>query len=183
MRWHVHGRRTVYDSSWVNVHIDDVELPSGEHLAHHVVEMPRKSVGAIVVDDDSVLLVWRHRFITDKWGWEVPAGWVDPGEDPQSAALREIEEETGWQASRIEKLTEYHPLSGLSTMHYSVYLARDAKRIGAPLDSNEVQRVEWVPLSDVPLLAAGGQIPDGPSLLILSYYLGIHQNLSDADRP
>ena len=77
MRWKVHGRRTMYESDWVNVYLDDVELPDGTHIDHHVLTMPKASQTAIVVDDtrDQVLLIWRHRFITDKWGWEVPAGW------------------------------------------------------------------------------------------------------------
>lgn len=71
-RWIVHGRRTVYVSDWVSVHIDDVELPDGHHVAHHVLDFPRGSVGAVVVNDshDRVLLIWRHRYITDTWGWE-----------------------------------------------------------------------------------------------------------------
>src|SRR5215813_2025705 len=99
MRWTVHGREAMYESDWVNVYLDDVELPDGKRLKHHVVTMPRPSVGAVVVDDqDRTLLIWRHRYITDRWGWEVPAGWVDPGEDRDDAVRREIEEETGWRA-------------------------------------------------------------------------------------
>lgn len=59
--------------------------------------MPRRSVGTVVVDGNgNTLLIWRHRFITDRWGWEVPAGWAEPGEDLAEAARREIVEETGW---------------------------------------------------------------------------------------
>jgi 8-oxo-dGTP pyrophosphatase MutT (NUDIX family) len=179
MRWRVHSRRVIYESGWVNLYVDDVELPDGHHVAHHVLDMPRRSVGAIVVDHQGrTLLVWRHRFITDKWGWEVPAGWVDPGEDPEFAVRREIEEETGWRPGLVERLIEYHPLSGLSSMHYTVFLASDAERISEPPDSNEISRVEWVPLADIPMMAAKGQIADGPSLLILGYYLGVHRNLA-----
>ena len=80
MRWTVHGRRTMYESDYVNVYLDDVEVPDGQHLEHNVLEMPRPSVGSVVVDDDDrTLLIWRHRFITDRWGWEVPAGWGGSG--------------------------------------------------------------------------------------------------------
>lgn len=182
MRWTVHGRETVYESAWVNVHLDDVELPDGQRLKHHVLAMPRPSVGAVVVDDqDRTLLIWRHRYITDRWGWEVPAGWVDPGEDLDTAVRREIEEETGWRAGHIERMVNYNPLAGISTLDYTTYVATDAVRIGPHPDTNEVSKVEWVPLTDVPKLAAGGQIPDGPSLLMLSYYLGVHRTLRRHD--
>lgn len=172
MRWQVHSREVIYQSSWINLYLDDVELPDGHHVAHHVLDMPRRSVGAIVIDDqDRSLLVWRHRFITGKWGWEVPAGWADPGEEPEQAARREIEEETGWRAGHVEKLVEYHPLSGISSMHYTAFLATDVERVGDPPDTNETSRVEWIPLREIPEMATKGQIVDGPSLLILSYYL------------
>ena len=82
MGWKVHGRRTMYESDWVNVYLDDVELPDGTHIDHHVLTMPKASQTAVVLNrtEDQILLIWRHRFITDTWGWEVPAGWVEPDE-------------------------------------------------------------------------------------------------------
>ena len=63
--------------------------------------MPNQAAGTIVRDPDrGVLLLWRHRFITDTWGWEIPAGRIDPGETPEQAAARETLEETGWEPAR-----------------------------------------------------------------------------------
>ncbi|HEV2088364.1 MAG TPA: NUDIX hydrolase [Cryptosporangiaceae bacterium] len=181
MRWTVRGRRTVYESAWVNVHIDDVELPDGRSIEHHVVAMPRPSVGALVLDGQgNTLLIWRHRFIPDVWGWEVPAGWVDPGEDLVGAVRREVLEETGWSIGRVEPLVEYNPLSGLSTMRYSAFVASEPEYVGSP-DDDETSRVTWVPLDAVPELAVTGEITDGPSLLILSYYLAIHRHRRGAE--
>jgi 8-oxo-dGTP pyrophosphatase MutT (NUDIX family) len=179
MRWHVHGTRPAYQSPWVEVWLDDVELPDGERIEHHVLKFPRPSVGAVVVDQDRAhtLLIWRHRHITDAWGWEIPAGWADPGEDLTVAVAREIEEETGYRAATIEPMTTYHPLSGISTMRYTTFLARDAVRVSAPVDTAETTKVEWIALADVPKLAAAGQIPDGPSLTALSFYLGMHRQV------
>jgi 8-oxo-dGTP pyrophosphatase MutT (NUDIX family) len=98
MRWKVHGQQTLYQSNWVNLELADVELPDGRHLDHHVLRMHRQSASAAVIDDQGrVLMLWRHRFITDRWGWELPCGWVDPGEDPAEATRREVLEETGWE--------------------------------------------------------------------------------------
>jgi hypothetical protein len=81
LRWTVHGHRDVYASDWVRVSLDDVEIPGGDRFEHHVVHFPRASVTAVVTDEaGAVLLLWRHRFITGTWGWEIPAGWGDPGE-------------------------------------------------------------------------------------------------------
>ena len=84
------------------------EVPGGQRIEHHELRFPRASVTAVVVDGDRVLLLWRHRFITNAWGWEVPAGWADPGEDPEDAVRREIEEETGWRAATVTPMTSYN---------------------------------------------------------------------------
>jgi hypothetical protein len=78
MRWTVHGERTLYASEWVGLGLVDVEVPGGARFEHHVVRLPREAVGTVVHDPQrGVLLLWRHRFITDSWGWEVPAaGWT-----------------------------------------------------------------------------------------------------------
>ncbi len=95
MKWVVHGERAVYESEWVSVALVDVEVPGGERFEHHVVRMPGEASGVVVQDGDRVLLIHRHRFITDSTGWEIPAGRVEMGEDPIEAAARETLEETG----------------------------------------------------------------------------------------
>jgi len=174
VRWHVHGSRPAYRSPWVEVWLDDVELPDGHHVEHHVLKFPRPSVGAVVLDRNRALLIWRHRHITDAWGWEIPAGWADPGEDLTAAVAREILEETGYRAATIQPMVTYNALSGISTMRYSVFAATGTTHVGDAVDTAENARVEWVPLADVPRMAPRGEIVDGPSLTALSYYLGIH---------
>ncbi|MHA6764823.1 NUDIX hydrolase [Streptacidiphilus sp. PAMC 29251] len=168
-----HGRRLVYGSDYVNVWLDDVEIPGVGRVDHHVLTMPRASTTSVVTDDQGrFLLLWRHRFITDRWGWEVPAGWTEPGEDPAAAIRREVEEETGWRPGKSVPLMEYDALAGISTMHFHCFHLTDCTYTGAPKDASESTRVEWVSEDDVVKLALGGEIADGPSLAALSYYLG-----------
>jgi 8-oxo-dGTP pyrophosphatase MutT (NUDIX family) len=177
LRWAVHGHRDVYTSEWVRVSLDDVEIPGGDRFEHHVLHFPRASVTAVVTDgEDRVLLLWRHRFITGSWGWEVPAGWADDGEDLDAAIRREIEEETGYRPHAIRKMLSYNALSGISDMRFSAFFASAPERVGPPTDRGESSRVEWVPLDEVPKLAAEGQIPDGPSLAALTYYLAVERH-------
>jgi 8-oxo-dGDP phosphatase len=175
MQWQTHGRRQVYGSEWVELWLDDVEVPGGRRFEHHVLRFPRQSTTAIVVQDDTILMIWRHRFITDTWGWEVPAGWTEPGENPDDAIRREIEEETGWRAREVEPMTRYYAINGISDMHFTTYVAHGADHIGDPTDIEETDRVDWLPIDDLLQLIAAGQILDGPTLMAISYYLGVHR--------
>lgn len=70
VRWTVVGEEIVYDSPWVSLRVADVVLPDRRRVAHHLVRVPAPAAGTVVSDDDrGVLLLWRHRFITDSWGW------------------------------------------------------------------------------------------------------------------
>lgn len=170
-RWKVHRRRTVYESDWVDVYLDDVELPDGTHIDHHVLTMPKASQTAVVLNDarDHVLLIWRHRFITDRWGWEVPAGWVEPGEDPEDSIRREILEETGHRVHEIAPMVEYDAVPGLSTMHFTAWVGHGTTQIG-PVDSAETTQVSWHPLSGLADLLQTRAIFDGPSLTSLAVF-------------
>ncbi len=96
VRWTVHGRRPIYDSPWVSLDLVDVEPVGGQRYEHHVVVVPYEAVCVIVQDPErGILLLYRHRFITDTAGFEVPAGGIDPGESVADAARREVLEETG----------------------------------------------------------------------------------------
>jgi 8-oxo-dGTP pyrophosphatase MutT (NUDIX family) len=165
VRWDVHGERSVYESDWMSLRLVDVEIPGGERFDHHVVRFPRPAVGTVVVDDDErVLLLWRHRFTTDSWGWELPAGGVDPGESLEEAAVRETVEEAGWRPRRLTPLTTYHPINGATDQRFTLFLGGDAVEVGPPTDPGESERVEWVPIEVVRREVAAGRVPDGMSL-------------------
>jgi 8-oxo-dGTP pyrophosphatase MutT (NUDIX family) len=172
MRWTVHGERTLYDSDWVRLTLVDVELPSGDRYEHHVVRIPAPASAAVVRRDGEILLLWRHRFITDSWGWEVPAGEVHEGEQPEEAAARETLEETGWRPGPLRALGSYFPMNGRSDQRFHVFVAQGAERVGEPSDQDEAERVEWVPEERVRELLRDGSISDGYSLVALYWALG-----------
>jgi 8-oxo-dGTP pyrophosphatase MutT (NUDIX family) len=64
----------------------DVELPDGERFWHHVVHLHRAATTVLVNNHDQVLLLWRHRFVQDRWGWELPGGLIDEGVEPIETA-------------------------------------------------------------------------------------------------
>ena len=170
MRWTVHGERTIYDSEWMRLALVDVELPSGPRFDHHVLRMPAEAAGVVVdVEGRGVLLLWRHRFITDTWGWEVPAGRVDPGESVIDAARRETIEESGWEPGELTLMTRYFPANGTTDTTFNLFVTTTATRIGEPTDVDEAERIEWLRWDQVRDEIAAGHVGDGLSLTALLY--------------
>jgi 8-oxo-dGTP pyrophosphatase MutT (NUDIX family) len=172
MRWTVHGERSVYESDWISVALADIEIPGGDRFEHHVVRAPKKAAGVVVHDPAlGVLLLWRHRFITDTWGWEIPAGRIESGEDPAQAAAREVLEETGWRAGPLAALGSYLPNNGVSDTRFHLFVAAGASHVGDPPDWSESERIEWVAVDRVREAIADGQVGDGMSLTGLCWAL------------
>jgi 8-oxo-dGTP pyrophosphatase MutT (NUDIX family) len=179
--WVVHGERKVYESPWVSVALTDVEVPGGRRFEHHVVRMPGDASAAVVVDGGRVLLLHRHRFITDSTGWEIPAGRVEPGEDPMEAARRETLEETGWRPGPLSLLFSYFPAVGLIDQRFNIFVADGAEHLGEPSDPSESDRVDWIALAELPGLIRRGEIRDGYSLTALLWMLQLGNDRQDTE--
>jgi len=83
MGWHSHGPEQIFSTPWFSLNRADLELPDdGRRIDHYVVRMPPVAAVAVLDRDDQdtqrVLMLWRHRFMPDTYGWELPAGIVDP---------------------------------------------------------------------------------------------------------
>jgi 8-oxo-dGTP pyrophosphatase MutT (NUDIX family) len=143
----------------------DVELPGGERFWHHVVRLHRAAMMVLVDDRGRVLLLWRHRFVQDKWGWELPGGLIDEGEEPSATAVRELEEETGYRAGRVEHLVTFQPMVGMVDSEHFVFAGYDPEKITEPVETAEVERMEWVPLAEVSALIESGGIWNSGSLV------------------
>jgi 8-oxo-dGTP pyrophosphatase MutT (NUDIX family) len=180
--WTVHQSRTVYDGSpWLRVDLADVTAPDGARFEHHVVHMPHVAT-AMVVDEatDTVLMLYRQRWVIDQWGYELLGGLVEEGEDPADTAVRETIEESGWQPrGPSEHLLTIHPLPGIMDTIMDCYLWRHgADRVGNPSDPQEVGTVSWLPLAGMPELAAQGQLLGAGTATALLYYLATHTGRS-----
>jgi 8-oxo-dGTP pyrophosphatase MutT (NUDIX family) len=102
LRTKVFGERMIYGNPWVRLMLVDIGPPDGRRFEHHVVRLQTVALALVLDDQDRVLMLWRHRFITDEWGWELPDGIVSAEEDPAGTAAREVEEETGWRPGAMK---------------------------------------------------------------------------------
>lgn len=142
--------------------------------------MPKAAMMVVIDEQDHVLMMWRHRFIIDRWVWELPGGYVDPNEDPAVTAAREVEEETGWRPLNVQPLVSLQPSVGTADAENLLFVARGADHIGEPQDINEAERVAWLPLSSVRERIANGEIVGATSQVGLLHVLAFPASADQA---
>lgn len=169
--WRIYGERSIYDNRWMRLDLVDVEPPGEPRFEHHVVRLHRAAVAAVFDDADRVLMLWRYRFVPQQWGWELPGGLVDAGEDAAKTAAREVEEETGWRPTELRHLMSYQPLVGMVDAPHDLFVGRGAIYVGEPSQGDEAGRVSWVPLGEVPELMARGELLGSGTLTALLHVL------------
>jgi len=169
MEWKIQGESVVHDSPWLKLVIADVMLPNGKRIQHSIVRYPAPTAGVLLHDIEkaAVLLLWRHRFITNRWGWEIPAGLAEPGEDIAEAAARETLEETGYNPLDPVKIVEFNTSSGIMDEVFHGYYSTKWKGSASEGENIEADKVQWVPISEVESLVQQGMIPHGHSLMTI----------------
>jgi 8-oxo-dGTP pyrophosphatase MutT (NUDIX family) len=131
----------------------------------------RRCAVTVVLDElgERLLLMRRHRFIVDRWVWELPGGHVDDNEDSRAAAAREVEE-TGWRPRGVEFVLSCQPLIGNADYPQDLYLARGADLVGEP-DADAAAEVRWVPLEETPEMIDRGDILGAISIIGVQHAL------------
>jgi len=169
------GSRVVYDGDILRLRLDEVELPSGCKTAREVAEHA-DAVAIIALDDaGNVLLERQYRHAAGKEILEIPAGCIEPGESPEDAARREMQEETGFLPQKLKKLGSFYSAPGWATEKLHLFLATDL--VPSPLvaeDTDEI-KLEAVPISRVSELISEGVIEDAKSIAGLLWCLKLFE--------
>lgn len=163
--------KQLFNGRVVKLFVDEVEL--ADH-SHSVREYMKHSGGAAVlfVKDEKVLLVRQYRYAYREEMWEIPAGKLEPNEDPAVAAARELEEETGYIAQDLKKLFMLYPTPGYTDERLHIYMATKCTQGTRHLDEDEFLNAEFVPLKDVIRMVETGEIHDAKTVAaILQYQL------------
>ena len=135
--WRTLSSRVAYENPYMSVREDQVLNPAGQKTVYGVISSKSDSVYVVPVDSDgNTYLVNQFRYPLEKTTWECVAGRSD-GESPDTAALRELVEETGFSAEYLTKLTEIDIANGISTFHSHVYLAEGLTKITDELDATD----------------------------------------------
>ena len=154
----------VYEGRAVKLRVDTVRKPSGKVTTREIVEHA-DAVAVVVLDSrDRVILVRQYRKAVGKTLLEVPAGSVDPGEQPINTVRRELQEEIGYLPNKIDRLGGFYSAPGYCTEYLHLYLA--TYLIPSKLEAEDTDEIEVVrvPLTKIPDLIASGDIADAKSV-------------------
>ncbi len=159
-RWRRIASRLVIDSPFLRIRQDTVELPNGTVVPEYFV---RESAGFVMIfaltTDERVILVRQYRYGSDTLSLELPAGMLEPGEDPETCAARELLEETGYEAQRIRPLASYAAEAVRSDGRAYIFTATNARKVAEPQpDLTEHLEVEFATLEEFAAMLRDGRI-------------------------
>jgi ADP-ribose pyrophosphatase len=147
-------------------------LPDGRSVTFHAVRVPAVAYILPLLDDGRVVLIRQYRPIVGAEIWELPAGTIEAGELPEACAHRELVEEAGYAAGRLEPLGEALADPGLTDERIFLFLARDLRAMARDLDDDEHITVAPVPLAEAYRMADAGEILDAGTLIALLRFRG-----------
>lgn len=157
------GKLTLREDSW--------RLPDGQEVVYPVLAVG-VTVGVLpFVEPGRVLLVGQYRHLVGKFSWELPGGGAQPGEEPLAAAQRELREEGGYRAERLEFLTTFYPSNAYLDEVAHCYAAYGLTHDPLPADEDEFLERLVVPLDEAIRMAVEGEITESVSKLTLLQYV------------
>jgi len=155
----------------------DVTLKSGRRVERHRITHPGAVIVLPILDDGRIVMIRNERWAVDRELWELPAGTLEFGEDPQLCAARELIEETGYEAATVELICRFFTMPGLCNELMHAYLARGLKHVGQALEESEKIIVETVTPDDAMAMIRDNRIEDGKTIATILH----HHAFGDAD--
>jgi ADP-ribose pyrophosphatase len=164
--WRTLGRNYLYKSPWCAFRVDGVELPDGARIEYGVLESGGYAAVVPVTGKGDVALVHQWRQPLEAFTLELPSGGVDAGEEPERAARRELFEETGYRAEKLEHLTSVHTSTGRSTEVCHLFWCEAVREERGPRpEPTEFIEVVELPFEEALRMASEGEIADAATVL------------------
>jgi len=156
------SHETVFDGKVFDIHRDRVRMPKGREVTVDVVRHPRSVVLLPVPEPGHIILIRQYRYPVNRWLWELPAGSVDEGEEPDAAARRECHEEIGLVPDTILRLGSFFPTPGYSDEEMVFFRLSGLSVPSEPADPDEDEDIEpkVFTIAEAREMARRGEITD-----------------------
>ena len=171
------GSRRLYTGRIINLDMDEVRFPNGSTGELEMIRHPGASAVVPFLsdpfgDDPQILLLKQYRYAAEDYLYEIPAGRLDPGEAPIDCARRELREETGCTAERVEPLVAFYSTPGFTDEKIHLFMASGLTQGTSGRESDEFIEVQTFPLSQALNMVGSGEIRDGKTALGILYAAG-----------
>ncbi len=157
--------KPIYKGTVVTLNVDTVRLPNGHTIDLEVIRHPGASAVVPLKEDGTVVLIRQFRHAANGFIYEIPAGKLHPKEDPLDCAARELEEEIGYKAGRLELLSSIFTAPGFADEVIHIYLATSLTIGTQNLDQDEVLEVVEMPLREAISKISDGTIRDAKTIV------------------
>ncbi|MDK9865367.1 MULTISPECIES: NUDIX hydrolase [Staphylococcus] len=164
-------KESIYKGAIIDLEVHDIELPDGQTSKRELVYHNGAVAVCAINPDNQVILVRQYRKPAEKTLLEIPAGKLELNEERESAAKRELEEETGYIAENLELITEMYGSPGFSNEKISIYLAKDLKIGEMNLDDDEFIEIETYNIEEITSMLQNQEIEDAKTIIALQYLL------------
>ena len=161
--------KQIYSGRVVDLHVATVELPDGERTQREIIHHAGAVAMVPITDDGEVVLVRQYRSGAQKPLLELPAGGLEPDEDIESCAQRELQEEAGFYPEELIRLGGFYVAASYTTEYITIYLARNLRPAALHGDMDEFIEVVTMPFAEALRMAQTNQIEDSKTIIGLTW--------------
>jgi ADP-ribose pyrophosphatase len=159
----------LYEGKLLNLRVDTVEIPDKKYSKREIVEHPGGVAVMPVTDDNSIILVKQYRKAVEKFLLEIPAGKLELNEEPRETAIRELKEETGYEAKKLEYLLEFYTSPGFTNEKIYLFLATGLVEGEPALDAGEFIETGKYKIEDLIRMVERGEITDSKTIIGINF--------------
>lgn len=163
--------KEIFSGNIISVQVDDVLLPDGNESTREIVKHPGAVAIIAITDDDKIIFVEQYRKPLERSLIEIPAGKLEPNEQPEITALRELEEETGYTTKKLDYITSFYTSPGFADEIMHIYYTNSITRLENPaeLDDDEFVEVHYLTFDEAEQLIFEQKIYDAKTVYALMY--------------
>jgi ADP-ribose pyrophosphatase len=160
------GNKTIFKGNVITLAVEDAHLPNGSVHKYEVIHHPGGACAVPIFENGDVLLLRQYRHPAGDYLWELPAGKLDvEGETPEQCAARELIEESGYEAAKLEKICDFYSTPGFTDEILHIYKATELKPAQMATETHEIIEVHRFKVEQIDKMISGGEIRDGKTLL------------------